>query len=239
MGTLSKDTWLFPKSIAEAQAAQKEMGERIIEKDEIPTPIKNIGGMDVSNTPFDPEQRIFGAVVVASYPSLDIVQTASQANKQEFPYIPGLLGFREVPILIQAYRQLSLFPDVILVDGHGVSHPRGLGVASHVGVLLDIPTIGVAKSILVGAPAGPLPEEAGSMVPLLWKGREIGMVLRTKKRCSPLIISAGHKISLKTALSLVIGCLKKYRLPEPTRYAHLAANTYRKDFINISSRAAN
>jgi deoxyribonuclease V len=231
MHSMPNPKWLFFENIAKAQDAQKEMAKKVSLKDEINKPIKNIGGMDVSNTPFDPQQMIFGAVVVLSYPSLSIVQTAAQANQQKFPYVPGLLGFREVPTLIQAYNQLSVFPDVIMVDGHGVSHPRGLGVASHLGVLLDIPTIGVAKSILVGAPAAPLSEEVGSMVPLLWKGSEIGMMLRTKKRCSPLIISAGHKISLSTATQLVISCLKKYRLPEPTRYAHLAANKHRKDFL--------
>jgi deoxyribonuclease V len=223
--------WLFYKNIVEAQEAQKEMAKKVLLEDDINDPIKNIGGVDVSNTPFDPEQMIFGALTVFSYPSLSILQIATEATQQKVPYVPGLLGFREVPILIQLYNQLSVLPDVLMVDGHGVSHPRGLGVASHLGVLLDIPTIGVAKSILVGTPAAPLSEEVGSRVPLLWKGDEIGMMVRTKKRCSPLIISAGHKISLKTAVQLVMSCLKKYRLPEPTRYAHLAANKYRQDFL--------
>lgn len=232
MLNIPNDKWLFIENIPDAQAAQKEMAERVLLEDVINKPIKNIAGMDVSNTPFDPKQMIFGAVVVASYPSLDILQTTSQSNKQTFPYVPGLLGFREVPTLIDAYAQLSIFPDIIMVDGHGVSHPRGLGIASHLGVLLDIPTIGVAKSILIGTPAAPLGEEPGSMTPLLWKGKEIGMMLRTKKRCSPLIISAGHKITLNTAVQMVISCLRKYRLPEPTRYAHLAANLCRKSFLN-------
>lgn len=222
--------WLFCETLEEAQAAQKEMGEKVLAEDVINKPINYIGGMDVSNTPFDPEERIFGAAIVLSYPFLSVVQTATQANRQTFPYIPGLLGFREVPTLIQAYQQLSLVPDITMVDGHGISHPRGLGVASHLGVLLDIPTIGVAKSILVGSPAGPLSEEIGSMVPLLWKGKEIAMMVRTKKRCSPLIISVGHKVSLPTATQLVLQCLTKYRLPEPTRCAHLAANKCRTDF---------
>jgi deoxyribonuclease V len=228
--------WLFYETIEEAKAAQKEMATRVILEDDINRPIEHIGGVDVSNTPFDPAKMVFGAVVVCSYSSLSIVETSTQADEQKFPYIPGLLGFREVPTIIQAYKKLSLFPDLIMVDGHGVSHPRGLGVASHLGVLLDTPTIGVAKSILVGTPAASLPEEVGSMVPLLWKGREIAMVVRTKKRCSPLIVSVGHKISLKTATQLVIGCLKKYRLPEPTRYAHLAANKYRREFFDSPSK---
>ncbi len=217
-------------------AAQKQMAEWVSLKDEIVQPIKQIAGVDMSNTPFDPEQMVFGAVVVASYPSLAIVHTATQANRETFPYIPGLLGFREVPTFMRACNRLPQLPDILMVDGHGVSHPRGLGVASHLGVVLDIPTIGVAKSILVGSPAEPLAEEAGSMVPLLWKGNEIGMVVRTKKRCAPLIVSAGHQITLKTAVSLVMGCLRGRRLPEPIRYAHLAANACRRDFQTTSAR---
>lgn len=223
--------WLYCANGEEARKAQKEMAEKVITTDQFDT-IKYIGGMDVSNTPFDPKKMIFASAVVFSYPDLAIVQSTHQANQQTFPYITGLLGFREVPTLIESYKQLSVLPDLIMVDGHGVSHPRGLGVASHLGVLLDVPTIGVAKSILVGEPAGPLSEEVGSVVPLIWKGKEIAMMVRTKKRCSPLIISAGHRVSLKTAIDLVMSCLKKYKLPEPTRQAHLSANKYRKEFKN-------
>jgi deoxyribonuclease V len=222
--------WLCYANVAEAHASQKEMAEKVSLTDGFDQPIRYIAGMDVSNNRFDPERMMFGATVIASYPSLDLIHTSTQANKQKFPYIPGLLGFREVPTLIDTFKQLSVIPDVILVDGHGISHPRGLGVASHLGVVLDIPTIGVAKSILVGTPAGTLGEEAGSTIPLIWKGNEIGMMLRTKKRCAPLIISPGHKISLKSALEIVMNCVKKYRLPELTRYAHLAANVCRRDY---------
>jgi len=223
--------WLYPNR-SEACLVQKEMAEQVLLIDDFPAPIKIIAGMDVSNTPFDPEEMIFGATTVLDYPSLSIIQTFTQANKQTFPYITGLLGFREVPTLIEAYKQLSVVPDLIMVDGHGVSHPRGLGVASHIGVLLDVPTIGVAKSILVGTPAFELSEEVGSTVPLVWKGQEIAKLVRTKKRCSPLIISAGHKIKLETAVKWVLCCITKYRLPEPTRSAHLAANDCRKKFPN-------
>lgn len=224
------DKWLFPQDLVEAKIAQTEMAHQVRLIDEPNQFIKIIAGMDISNTPFDPSQMIFGSIVALSYPSLEVVEVATHADKQEFPYIPGMLGFREVPTLIRAFEKLTVRPDLIMVDGHGVSHPRGLGVASHLGVLLDIPTIGVAKSILVGEPAAPLPEAPMSRVPLMWKGQEIAMMLRTKSRCSPLFVSAGHKISLKTAVQLVIGCLKGYRLPEPTRQAHLAANVCRKEF---------
>lgn len=224
--------WILPADLEEAEKAQREMAEKISLKDS-EKPIEKIAGMDVSNHRFDPQKMIYGSVTLLSYPPLTRLETASQKDRQTFPYIPGFLGFREVPVLMQAYGQLSERPDLIMVDGHGVSHPRGLGVASHVGVLLDLPTIGVAKSILVGKPAGPLGLEEGSQVPLVWKEREIGTLLRTKKNCRPLIISAGHKISLNTAIAWVQRCLKGYRLPETTRHAHLAANRYRRSFLEL------
>lgn len=223
--------WLFCKNISEAKEAQREMAQRVIWEDAISQPIKHIAGMDVSNTPFDPAQMMFSAMVLLSYPSLEVLGTMAREKKQTFPYIPGLLGFREVPGLIEVFNQSSLLPEVIMVDGHGSSHPRELGVASHLGVLLDIPTIGVAKSVLVGKLAATLPEESGSSVPLVWKGKQIATVVRTKKRCLPLIISAGHRVSLKTATKLVLDCIKGYRLPEPTRQAHWVANCCRKDFF--------
>jgi deoxyribonuclease V len=229
---LSKLSWISPQSTEEAIQAQKEMAENVLLQDVLPEKIKRVGGVDVSNTPRDPRQMIFAAVVILSYPSLAVQATAVQANRQEFPYIPGLLGFREAPSLVQAYQQLSKPPDLILVDGHGISHPRGLGIASHLGVLLDVPTIGVAKSILVGRPEGALGEEMGSTVPLKWRGKQIGICLRTKKRCSPLIVSPGHKISPATALKWVLQFLRGYRLPEPIRQAHQAANAYRIQFLN-------
>lgn len=222
-----KNHWLSPTSIAEATQVQQEMAREVIFEDQFSHPPALIGGMDVSNNLFDPTQMIYASAVLLSYPSLEIQETASVTEKQEFPYIPGLLGFREAPALTRAFQCLSKRPDLIFVDGHGISHPRSLGIASHLGVLLDIPTIGVAKSILIGQTSGSLGEEVGSQVPLMWKNREIARLLRTKKRSNPLIISTGHKISLDSAVSLVQKCLRGYRLPEPTRQAHLAANAAR------------
>ena len=163
--------WLFPQNTAEALAAQKELAAQVVLEDQFNKPIRTIAGADISNTPFDPAQMIFAAIVILSYPSLEVVEIATHATKQEFPYIPGLLGFREVPALVQAYSKLSIQPDVMVVDGHGISHPRRLGIASHLGVLLNLPTIGSAKSILIGQPAKPLPEAPGSHVPLQWRSR--------------------------------------------------------------------
>ncbi len=223
-------SWLFPKSTEEAKNAQALMAERVIQEDVLDSPAF-IGGMDVSNNLYDPAQMIYASAVVLSYPSLQVVEQASIAQKQSFPYIPGLLGFREAPALVEAFKSLRIKPTVLMIDGHGISHPRGLGIASHIGVLLDLPTIGVAKSILVGQPATPLGPEAGAQTALIWKGQVLGMFLRTKVRSNPLIISAGHKISLPSAVNLVKSCLRGYRLPEVTRQAHLAANACRKAYV--------
>jgi deoxyribonuclease V len=225
---------LFPTSVSEAIQIQKELAQKVMTEDCFSSPLC-IAGVDVSNTPFDPKQRIYASFVVLAFPALSILENVERASCQTFPYITGLLGFREVPALVQLYKELKQKPDLLFVDGHGISHPRGLGIASHLGVSLDIPTIGVAKSILVGKPAGPLPEEPGSLVPLLWKKRTIGMLLRSKKRCRPLIISTGHRVSLESACSLVMQCLRGYRLPEPTRHAHLAANLCRTSTENLQT----
>jgi deoxyribonuclease V len=233
---MGSQSWICPQTVKEAKAAQQEMASLVITEDTFPTPLTCIGGMDVSSMPFDSEKKIFGAVTVLDYNSLELIEHVEEVDVQTFPYIPGLLGFREIPILVKTYHKLSKKPDVIMVDGHGVSHPRGLGVATHLGVFLDVPTIGVAKSILVGSLAENLSEEVGSMTPLIWKGKEIGMALRTKKRCKPLFISAGYKISLQSAVSIVLRSLRGYRLPEPTRKAHLMANHYRVQLAPLNTK---
>jgi len=225
--TIPHSKWLYPASIQEAMESQKEMAKQIILKDQLKKVPTLIAGMDVSNNLFDPTQRIFAATVVLSYPKLAILETVTTVEVQKFPYISGFLGFREAPALIHTFEKLSLYPDLIMIDGNGINHPRGLGLASHLGVLLGIPTIGVAKNILIGRPAATLSEEIGSKVPIIYKGKTIAMMLRTKKRTRPIIISAGHFISLEMAVALVTNCIKGYKLPEPTRQAHLAANVCR------------
>jgi len=214
-------------SIKEAIELQKKMAEKVIVEDDF-GPIKWIGGMDVSCNLYDPEQMIYAAVVVLDQ-ELNVVEKVKIAEKQPFPYRTGLLAFREAPTLVKAFHKLKLRPDVILVDGQGISHPRGLGIASHIGVLLNIPTIGVAKSILVGEVQEELPEKVGSQGPLIWKGRTIAMSYRSKLRATPLYISTGHRVSLESALKIVDKCIGKYRLPEPVRQAHIAANECRRE----------
>ncbi|MDF2866658.1 MAG: nfi [Gammaproteobacteria bacterium] len=220
--------WLYPGSLEVATKLQLQLAQQVITTDQLPDNIQYIAGMDVSSNWRDPKQIIYATCVVLDAKTLRVVTSASAHMQQKFPYIPGFLGFREAPALVEAFAQLSLKPDLILVDGHGISHPRKLGIASHIGVLLDIPTIGVAKSILIGKPAGTLDLAADATMPLLWQEQTIAMLLRSKNRCNPLIIATGHKIALPTAVKLVKSYLRGYRLPEPTRQAHLAANAYRR-----------
>lgn len=218
--------WLYPASLEEATYVQRELAERLILTDDFSCS-RFIGGMDVSNNLYD--TRVYASAIVLDKQTLQLTDEAAISQSQSFPYIPGFLGFRESPALVAAFKQLTKPPEIILVDGHGISHPRRLGIASHLGVLLDIPTIGVAKSVLVGHPAGTLGNAKGDIVPLVWKGEQIGIFLRTKVHCNPLIISIGHRISLQSALEIVLQCLTRYRLPEPTRQAHLAANRCRRE----------
>ena len=171
--------WLFPASIEQAKQIQLIMASRVILEDGFEN-TQFVGGMDVSNNLYDPKQMIYASAVVLSMPSLEVTEQAAVAQRQTFPYIPGLLGFREAPALVEAFKKLKQKPSILLIDGHGISHPRGLGIASHLGVLLDIPTIGVAKSILVGHPSAPLGPAAGDRVSLVWKNKELGVLIRKK-----------------------------------------------------------
>ena len=219
--------WLAPPDLAAAKAAQIELAARVVAEDAHP-PVRLLGGVDISTTRFDPEGWVHAAVVVLDWPGLQVVARAGASMRASIPYIPGYLGFREVPALLAAWARLEPKPDLVMVDGHGVAHPRGLGIAAHLGVVLDIPSIGVAKSPLVGRPEAPLGEELGAVQPLLWKGRRLGTVLRSRRRANPLWISVGHRVSPEGAVEWVRRCLTGYRLPEPTRQAHLAANAVRR-----------
>lgn len=204
---------------AQAQEIQRELARRVSTKKEVNSP-QLIAGVDIS--PPDSQGRATGAVVVLSYPELTLVETKLAEQKLDFPYIPGLLSFRETPLVLAACQQLSLTPDLFLVDGQGLAHPRRLGLASHIGLLLDVPTIGCAKSRLCGKHE-PVKAEPGSTAEL-WDGDEIiGVALRTKAGTQPIYISIGHKVDLESAVHWAIACCRGYRIPEPTRLAHLAA----------------
>ncbi|MFZ5450776.1 MAG: endonuclease V [Thermodesulfobacteriota bacterium] len=177
------------------------------------------------------DQNIFGAMVVFSYPELELVEEAGAAGVCPFPYRTGLLSFREAPILAEAYERLKQRPDVILVDGQGIAHPRGLGLATHLGLALEIPTIGVAKSRLVGKGEEPSPD-AGSANPLIYQGKEVGLILRTKKGRKPFYLSPGHRITLAESREIVMGCVQRYRSPEPLRQADRLSRRLRSGDLN-------
>lgn len=191
----------------------------------LPRPPRRVAGADAA---YDREERrLFGAVAVFSYPELELLEEATVAGVCPFPYIPGLFSFREAPILAAACRRLRRPPEVLLVDGQGLAHPRGLGLASHLGLLLDLPTIGVAKSRLVGEGAEPS-REAGAVSDLIWEGKLVGRIIRTRRGVKPLYLSPGHKITLAEAQEIVMGCVTRYRLPLPLRQADLLSRRWRR-----------
>ncbi len=174
-----------------------------------------------------------GAVVVLSYPELRLVETRVVKGELDFPYIPGLLSFRELPLILAACAELSLAPDLFLVDGQGVAHPRRLGLASHLGLFLDRPTIGCAKSRLCGRHET-LCNESGSNAELKDGDETIGVALRTRAGVKPVYVSIGHKVSLQTAIEWVLKCCRGHRLPEPARFAHLATRGEMRSNAGIS-----
>lgn len=180
-----------------------------------------IAGADVG---FEQDGEVTrAAFAVLRYPSLELVEYRVARIPTQMPYIPGFLSFRESPALMAAWRMLKQRPQLVVVDGHGRSHPRRLGVASHFGLLADVPAIGVAKRRLCGK-FDPLGEEVSALQALRDKEEQIGWVWRSKARCNPLFISVGHRISLPTALTFVQRCMRGYRLPEPTRWADAIAS---------------
>ncbi len=205
----------WPKTYQEAVAMQEELRHRV-RIVPLPRPPRLIAGADAITDRAD--RKIFGAVAVYSYPELDLVEEATAAGECPFPYRTGLLSFREIPILAAAFQRLRNRPEVILVDGQGIAHPRGLGLASHLGLVLDVPTIGAAKSRLVGD--GEEPQlEAGSSSPLIYQGKTVGLILRTQKGLRPLYLSPGHLITLEESRAITLGCVTKFRIPQPLRQA--------------------
>ncbi|MFC1860041.1 deoxyribonuclease V [Chloroflexota bacterium] len=206
-------------STTQALAIQQGLAAQVSKRSEVTTP-RFIAGVDISMG--KGEEMATGAVVVLEYPELRVVETKVAQGKLDLPYIPGLLSFREAPLTLAACQKLTIIPDLILVDGQGIAHPRRLGLASHLGLWLNTPTIGCAKSVLCGKYQEPA-ADPGSYTELVDRGKIIGTALRTKLRVKPVYVSIGHKIDLQTAICWVMNCCRGYRLPEPTRLAHLAA----------------
>lgn len=211
-------------SPAQAIELQKQLAYEVVEQDKFDAPVKTVAGIDLG---YDVKTDTSRAVaVVLSFPALELIETSEAILPIQFPYVPGLLSFRETPVAIKALEKLTVTPDVILCDGQGLAHPRRFGIACHIGLIAEVPTVGVAKSLLVGRFEN-LGETRGDTAPLMYKNEPIGAALRTKDRVQPVYVSVGHRISLKTAIELVLQCAPKYRLPETTRLADKMAS-YRK-----------
>jgi deoxyribonuclease V len=203
---------------------QKQLCYEVESQDRFDETVKTVAGIDLGYDVKNDTSR--AVVVVLSFPELELLETSEARMPIQFPYVPGLLSFRETPVAVKALEKLKVTPDVILCDGQGFAHPRRFGIACHIGILADVPTIGVAKSLLVGKFEN-LGEERGSIAPLIHKNEQVGVALRTKNKVQPLFVSVGHRVSLETATDLVLQCAPKYRLPETTRLADKMAS-YRK-----------
>ena len=199
---------------------QRELRAHLILTDHL-EPVRRVAGVDVGFEAAGTVTR--AAVAVLRYPELDVLETAIARRPTAFPYIPGLLSFRELPAVLAALEQLREPPDLLLCDGQGIAHPRRFGIASHLGLLVDIPAIGVAKTRLCGTHEEP-PNQRGAWTPLWGQGEIIGAVLRSRIGVRPLYVSPGHRVGLETAIAYVMGCCTRYRLPETTRHAHRLAS---------------
>lgn len=208
-------------SVEEAIAIQEQMQTEVITSDQLQQPVQYVAGVDMG---FEADGTISrAAVAVLSFPELELQETSLARRPTSFPYIPGFLSFREIPAVLDALEKIKITPDLILCDGQGIAYPRRFGIACHLGIIVDIPTIGVAKSLLVGKHQE-LPDTRGSWQPLTHKGEIVGAVLRTRVGVKPVYVSSGHRISLPTAIDYVLRCTPKYRLPETTRIADKLAS---------------
>jgi deoxyribonuclease V len=209
---------LSPK---DAVRVQQKLAHKVITEDDF-SEIRTVCGVDAGFK----GTMAYAAAVVLSFPGLRIIETSHAVTKILMPYIPGLLSFREIPALIPALTKLTVKPDLLMADGQGLAHPRRLGLASHLGLVYDLPSIGCAKTRLCGQ--APEPENKKGAYTLLFDGDEtVGAKLRTRENTKPMFISIGHKISLQTAIRIVAACLAGYRLPQPTRLAHLETQKLR------------
>ena len=220
MRIVSRHSWQV--TTAQAKAIQTGLAAEVSRVGNVTAP-RLIAGVDISVNRWNGTGR--GAVVVLNYPDLEIVEVKVVTDKITFPYVPGLLSFREAPLILAAFERIENVPDLVMVDGQGIAHPRRMGLAAHLGLCLGIPTIGCAKSRLCGEGEEPA-DEQGSRTALLDNGEVIGAVVRTRAGVKPVYVSIGHMIDLEAAIHWVEACCRGYRLPEPTRLAHQAAGGY-------------
>lgn len=221
---LVKDLHIWDVKPREAIHIQKLLATEVILEGEVKN-IKYVAGCDIS---FDKNSTIgYAVIVVLSYPKLEVVEVSNHIGHSLMPYIPGLLSFREGPLILDAFRKLKTTPDIVVYDGQGYAHPRKIGLASHMGLITKIPSIGCAKSLFVGK-FEPKKSIKGDFSPLIYNDETIGYVLYTKNNCNPVYVSVGHKVSLDFAKDFILSCIKNYKLPEPTRQAHNYSNELRK-----------
>lgn len=214
----------------QAMRLQEKLRDRVALEDDF-MPIRYVAGADLA---FDPATDLaFAGVIVYRFPEMEEVERRSASRKLRFPYVPGLLSFRESPVLLAAFARLETEPDLILIDGHGRAHPRLFGIACHIGVLFDKPVIGCAKSVLVGQYRAP-GSQRGATAPLVFEGERVGTVLRTRDNVKPIFVTQGHRVSLKSAVLLVNQCLDGFRIPKPTRQADHYVRKLRRAFQEAS-----
>ncbi|HEX8138824.1 MAG TPA: deoxyribonuclease V [Pyrinomonadaceae bacterium] len=208
----------------EAIELQKSLRERV-SLTPLTRPVETIAGTDISFNKFS--TTVYAGIVVLRLPALEVVEEVGVVSETRFPYVPGLLSFRETPSVLEAWAKLKTEPDAVMFDGQGLAHPRRVGIACHVGLLIERPTLGCAKSVLVGKYEEP-GEERGSWSEMIDRGETVGAALRTKSRVQPIYVSPGHLIDLPGAIRLTLECDGGYRQPEPTRRAHLLVNALRR-----------
>ncbi len=219
--------WLDPPDLTTASVVQREIAEAA-ERDDRIGAVVTIAGVDTSMRWRDVRGPIHAAAAPLTWPARDPGEPASVTMIPAIPYVPGYLGFREAPAILAAVGRLAVRPDLVLVDGQGISHPRRCGSATHLGVLADLPTIGCAKSLLCGRIEGELGPDAGDRAPVVDRGEVVAMALRTRARALPIFVSTGHRVSLNTAVDWVLKLCDGRRLPLPIRMAHDAANAARR-----------
>ena len=216
---------LNPWKVSPAEAIQIQ--EKLRKKLRLRSPrtrLKTVAAADVAYGRGD--DMTYAAFLLFTYPDLTLLESASAKGRTSFPYIPGLLTFREAPVLLKAYSKLKARPDLILIDGQGIAHPRFLGIAAHIGLILNLPTIGCAKSRLIGRHEE-LALDRGKAVPLFVGERTAGMVLRTREGVNPVYVSPGHKMDMETSVKIVLSLCRGYRIPEPLRQAHIFVSKLR------------
>ena len=209
-----------------AVAIQADLRGKLVLSDDGPRNIRIVAGADISCTKGD--DRVYAAVVLLDAATLEVVEEARYSCRIAFPYIPGLLSFREGPPMLRAFEKLRKRPDMVLFDGQGIAHPRGFGLAAHMGLILDLPSVGCAKTRLIGTFEEP-GARRGQCSPLMHDGKQIGAVVRTKDRVKPVFVSQGHRVSLERAVEIVLQCARRYRIPEPIRRAHILVNKLRQE----------